>query len=190
MQPVPHAARRAANAIAIAALACLTLTLPATAHGAFRDQQGADFSFAGLRGAPVIVTFVATHCEDACPLINAQFAAMQRQLARSGLRVHLVTLSLDPAHDSPRDMRALSRTFAADARYWSVVWGPQQQTRALLTRFGVVSHEGQRGYNDLHTTYVYVLDRRGRLEKTLLAGSNLTADLYAELQRSWNRLTT
>jgi cytochrome oxidase Cu insertion factor (SCO1/SenC/PrrC family) len=190
VQPVPHAAKRAVFAFAFAALASLIVApVQAAQAPALRDQNGKTFALSSFRGTPVILTFVSAHCRDACPLINAQFEAMQTQLKRSGLKVHLVTLSLDPDHDALKDMRQIATTFEANPRYWTVGTAAGPQERALMQRFGVVAHRGSRDYDDIHTTYVYLLDRRGRLVKTILASSNLPADLFAELERSWNKLT-
>lgn len=190
MRTVQYAAKRAAFALAFAALAPLMATPGGAAEThAMRDQNGNAFDLGSFRGTPVVLTFVAAHCRDACPLINAQFEAMQMQLRRSGLNVHLVTLSLDPDHDSFKDMRQIATTFAANAKYWTVGSAAPPEERTLMRRFRVVAQRGSRDYDDIHTTFVYLLDRHGRLAKTMLASSNLPADLFAELQRSWNRLT-
>jgi cytochrome oxidase Cu insertion factor (SCO1/SenC/PrrC family) len=59
------------------------VTFGATDASAFRpldllttalvDQRNAPFSLHELRGAPVLVTFVATRCRDVCPIANALF---------------------------------------------------------------------------------------------------------------------
>lgn len=189
MHPVPHAAKRAAFALAFAALA-LSFVAPVHAEQSqtLRDQTGRAFGLTSFHGTPVVLTFVSAHCVDACPLINAQFGAVQKQLQHSGINVHLVTLSLDPAHDSLKDMQRIAKTFEANPRYWSVGTAPPAAERAIMHRFGVVAERGARDYDDIHTTYVYLLDKHGRLVKTILASSNLPADLFAELQRSWNKL--
>lgn len=187
---MPHAATRAAIAFALAALFTgMSPGAAAQATAPLQDQNGHAFGLQQLHGTPVVLTFVASHCVDACPIINAQFQAMQTQLRRSGLRVHLLTLSLDPENDHAADMQRIARTFSADPRYWTVGSGSVQTGRALMRQFGVVANRGSRRYADIHTTYVYLIDRHGRLVKTILASSNLPADLFAELQRTWNQLT-
>lgn len=139
-------------------------------------------------GTPVVLTFVSAHCVDACPIINAQFAQMQEHLRRTHVPIRLLTLSLDPQYDRVKDMRQIARTFAADPHYWIIGTGSPELLRGLMHRFGVSSSRGNREYDDIHTTFVYLLDKRGRFVKTILASNNLSSDLFAELQRDWNRL--
>lgn len=152
-----------------------------------RDQSGQAFSLSSI-GTPVVLTFVSAHCVDACPLINAQFARMQQALQRSKIPIRLLTLSLDPKHDTPKDMQQIATTFSAQRRFWIVGSAPAPVLFGLMRRFGVTAERGNRDYDDIHTTFVYLLDRRGRFVKTILAGTNLPADVFAELQRDWNRL--
>ena len=177
----------AAFAIALTALVCLTATAQPSVPS-LRDQNGKAFTLSKLGNTPVILTFVSAHCVDTCPIINAQFEAMQTLLRKSHVPVRLVTLTLDPERDSARDMQRIARTFDADARYWVIGSGSNAATHGLLREFNVTVSRGKRGYGDLHTTFVYLLDKRGHLVKTVLASTNLPGDLFAELQRHWDTL--
>ncbi|MBC5815516.1 MAG: SCO family protein [Candidatus Eremiobacteraeota bacterium] len=100
----------------------------------------------------------------------------------------MLTLSLDPEHDTSRDMRQIATTFGADPRFWIVGSGSKNDIRALMHRFNVTSSRGNRQYDDIHTTFVYMIDKHGHIVKTMMASTNLPADLFAELQRTWNKL--
>ena len=138
------------------------------------DQRGHSFTLATLRGEPLVVTFVSAHCTDACPLINAQFADAARRIERAHLAARLLTITLDPEHDSPTTMRELAQRFQANPRYWLLASGRVSDVHAIMGRFGAVSVEGRRGYRDEHTTYVYVLNATGELAQTMLASSALS----------------
>src|SRR5665213_993702 len=111
--------RRAAFAAGLAVL-CAALARGAQAadptHVALVDQTGARFTFADLRGGPVIVTFVATRCSDACPIADSIFA----RLAQRNLRARLVTITLDPRYDTPFVMAHYARELGADRRRWII----------------------------------------------------------------------
>lgn len=141
------------------------------------DQNGHAFTLASLRGRPVAITFVSAHCTDACPLIDAQFAQAAQTLAQRKIDATLVTITLDPEHDSPADMRKIAHTFSADARRWRVAGGAVRDVRSIMSRFGVIASTGQDGYREAHTTFVYVLDANGRLAKTMLASTGLADDV-------------
>ncbi len=130
-----------------------------------------------LRGTPLIVTFVAAHCTDACPLVNAQFARAARWLTAEHRNVRLVTITLDPENDPPRVMRALAQTFQADPRRWIVAGGSVPNVHRVMREFGVMTRRGRKGYAEEHTTFVYFVDPRGVVRKIILASTNLGAQL-------------
>jgi protein SCO1/2 len=164
----------------VAFLVAIALAPPVqAAHPAVKlppliDQNGRAFTFTALRGTPLIVTFVSAHCTDACPLVNAQFAQASQHLARAHAHVRLLTITLDPEHDSLRDMRDIARRFGADPRVWIVAGGSRANVHAVMSAFGVLAQRGRKGYADVHTTFVYFVDANGRLSKTVLASSVLT----------------
>jgi cytochrome oxidase Cu insertion factor (SCO1/SenC/PrrC family) len=137
------------------------------------DQRGRTFSIASLRGKPLAVTFISAHCNDACPLINAQFADAARRIAAKKINARLLTVTLDPEHESPHAMRQLAQRFEADSRYWLLAGGSVADVHAIMRTFGVISVEGKHGEDDRHTTFVYVLNSRGALTQTMLASTAL-----------------
>jgi cytochrome oxidase Cu insertion factor (SCO1/SenC/PrrC family)/plastocyanin len=141
------------------------------------DQLGREFDLASLRGTPLIVTFISAHCTDACPLINGQFADAARRIEREHVQAKLLTITLDPEHDTPQTMRALAQRFEANPRYWLLAAGTRTNVHAVMQHFGVISVEGKGGEHDEHTTFVYVLNAKGHLVKTMLASSGLNDDI-------------
>ncbi|HEV2260933.1 MAG TPA: SCO family protein [Candidatus Rubrimentiphilum sp.] len=166
---------------AILAVTIAAPALPAHANAApvLIDQRGERFTFSTFAGTPLLVTFVAAHCTDACPLVNAQFSAAAHRFAREHRKVHLLTITLDPEHDPPAVMRALAGTFSADPSIWTLASGSVTDVHRVMRGFGVVAQRGRKGYADVHTTFVYLVDARGMLRKTILASSNLGAQLVA-----------
>jgi len=152
------------------------------------DQAGRAFTLPSLSGTPVIVTFVAAHCADACPLINAQFARVAHTFKAQHRNVKLLTITLDPENDPPRVMSALARTFSADPRTWIVASGSVSEVHRAMRMFGVVAQRGRKGYADAHTTFVYLVDSHGRLEKTLLASPDLGTQVVEEVRAQWHAL--
>jgi cytochrome oxidase Cu insertion factor (SCO1/SenC/PrrC family)/plastocyanin len=148
------------------------------------DQNGRAFTLASLRGKPLAVTFIAAHCTDACPLINAQFGEAARRVERQHLAARLLTITLDPEHDSPSTMRALAKRFGANPRYWLLAGGSKSDVHAVMNAFGVVSEQGRSGYRDEHTTFVYVFGPSGALAQTMLASTALDDALIAALRQA------
>jgi cytochrome oxidase Cu insertion factor (SCO1/SenC/PrrC family) len=155
---------------------------PAHAQPHLIDQRGRHFTLASLIGTPLAITFVAARCTDACPLINAQFAATAQRLANANVRARLLTITLDPRHDTPAVMSALARRFEANPRYWSLASGSAPDVDEILKNFGVVARQGEHGYPDAHTTFVYLFDASGNLTQTMLASSALREQLFEALR--------
>ncbi len=153
------------------------------------DQRGREFTLASLRGEPLVITFVSAHCTDACPLINGQFADAARRIAHAHLHARLLTITLDPEHDSPRTMRELATRFDANPRYWLLAGGSVRNVEAVMHEFGVLSIEGKRGYRDEHTTFVYVMNGDGTLAQTMLASSAL-GDAILDAVRQQHRVAS
>ncbi|HKU69129.1 MAG TPA: SCO family protein [Candidatus Baltobacteraceae bacterium] len=172
------------RASAFAILAAIALAPPALAARMPQliDQNGHAFTFQTLRGTPLIVTFIAAHCTQACPLVNAQFAQAAQRFAHAHTHVRLLTITLDPEHDSLRDMHDIARRFNADPRTWIVAGGKRADVHAIMSAFGVVAQRGRKGYADVHTTFVYYIDAGGNVRKTILASTALT-DQLVEMAR-------
>jgi protein SCO1 len=141
------------------------------------DQRSTPFSLAEFRGHTVAVTFVSAQCTDACPLIDAQIAQAALEARRRGSPMRFVTLTLDPQRDGVAQMRALARTFGADPRYWRLATGSVANVNSLMRAFGVQTQNDAHGYPQAHTTFVYILDARGRLVRTLMPSSHLSETL-------------
>ncbi|HKP20792.1 MAG TPA: SCO family protein [Thermoleophilaceae bacterium] len=96
-----------------------------------RDEQGNSVSMRSLRGSPVVVTFLYSHCEDTCP-ITAQ--TVRGALDDLGHDVPAIAISVDPPNDTP----ASARKFLAQQRTSGrirFVLGSRAQLRPLWRGF-------------------------------------------------------
>lgn len=91
----------------------------------FTNQDGKPVTIAGFRGNALLVTFIYTRCPlgDFCPKMSRNFAAIERTLrADAGVyqRTRLLSISFDPAFDTPAVLRnyGLTYTGSADFSRW------------------------------------------------------------------------
>jgi protein SCO1/2 len=178
---------------AIAAIVLLTVAaLAPSAHAAREarlvDQTGRVFSLADLRGTPLVVTFVSAHCKDVCPLVDAQIGQAVADARARDLRVRFVTITLDPERDTIADMKKLARTFDADPRSWLIAGGAVPDVHAVMQAFRVTANRGGDGYADVHTTFVYLVDKHGIVRTSLLASNDLSQQIVSTVQRQWKVL--
>jgi protein SCO1/2 len=152
---------------------------PAAAAVTLVDQNGARFRLSDLAGRPTVVTFIATRCKDVCPMADAIFST----LANRHLAAQLVTITLDPAYDTPFVMARHARELGASARSWRIASGAPRDVERLLAAFGVDRIFDKDGVPDAHSSFIYVFDRQGRLAKTLPLSTNSLADVRAAVAR-------
>ena len=153
----------------------------------FVDQQGQTRKLSDWRGRAVAVTFVYTRCPlpDFCPLMDRRFGELQRRIttdARLRDRAHLVSVSFDPAHDTPAVIAAHAKARGADPQVWSYVTGTADAIEHLTSRFGVSAiTEKDTAETITHNLRTAVIDTRGRLIK-VYSGNDWTVDaLLADL---------
>jgi protein SCO1/2 len=167
-------------------LACSARVLDAREEGPraipLVDQYGVRFRLTDLRGSPVLVTFVATRCTDACPITTVMFSRLEERLHGARVAATLVEVTLDPAYDTPFVMQQYANKFGARSADWRLASGKPADVRALMRAFGVTAVKGRDGVPDVHSSFVYVLDAKGRQSRALLLSTNLVDEALRALK--------
>jgi protein SCO1 len=131
-------------------------TMPADARAPgfqLRDEQGEQVSMRGLRGQPVVVTFLYSHCQDTCP-ITAQ--TIRGALDDLGHDVPALAISVAPSNDTP----ASARKFLAEQRTGGrirFVLGSRAQLRPIWTGYGITPQR----VTEEHLAHITLVDARG-----------------------------
>jgi protein SCO1 len=150
------------------------------------DQTGQSFSSESLAGRVTLLDFIYTHCTDACPLLSATFQDAQRKLAddkQLGSKITLVSLSVDPQHDTPSVLMEYGRQFKADPENWKMLTGDWDQVYDVVTGFKVATRPPRPvpdapapgGTELTHSTRVVLIDPRLQV-RAYLEGQEATAD--------------
>jgi protein SCO1/2 len=154
------------------------------------DQDGHERHLSEWRGHVLAVTFIYTRCPmpDFCPLMDRQFAAVQREASSDPQlkdRVRLLSITLDPSFDTPPVLLAHARGLGADPGVWSFATGVPEDLDRFGSRFGVsVMRSGPSESEIVHNLRTAVLDPDGRLT-TIFGGNDWSAaDLLKELRRA------
>lgn len=143
------------------------------------DQTGATHKLSDWRGHALAVTFVYTRCPlpDFCPAMDRGFVALQKAIKNDATlsgRAHLVTVSFDPAHDTPAVIRRHAEARGADPAVWSYVTGSEDAIVHLTSRFGVSVIAGEAD-TITHNLRTAIIDPDGRLV-TVYSGNDWTPD--------------
>ena len=138
-----------------------------------RDVEGGLVRMDDLRGKVVLVTFLDAQCEESCPLIASHLAeGLGRLTAEERTRVVALGISVDPAEDTPEEVRSFLARHGAEHVLRYLV-GPEAELRPVWEEFSV-SASADTGSDDLHSAPVRIFDREGVWVTTLHAGADLT----------------
>jgi protein SCO1/2 len=103
----------------------------------------------------VALNFVFTSCSAVCPIQSRTFAELQARAA-PGLRLRLMSISLDPLSDTPAVLREYGRKFGA-GREWRFYTGTPDASVAAQRAFDVY-----RGNKMNHEPLVLLRSRPGQ----------------------------
>jgi protein SCO1 len=87
-------------------------------------------------GRPVILNFVFTTCGTICPVLTQSFRQVQTRLGPEASRVRMVSISIDPEHDTPARLREYAAKVDAGSQ-WSFYTGSLEASLAVQKAFDV-----------------------------------------------------
>ena len=153
----------------------------------FLDQDGRKRAFTDFRGSRVVMTFIYTQCPmpTFCPLLDRRFAAMQKPLADAAAMkdVRLVTISFDPATDTPPVLKAHARRLNADPDRWTFLTGDRDEVDRFASRFGVQISRALNDARDItHNLRTVIIDRDGKLVKVYTGNDWTPEQILSDLK--------
>jgi len=104
--------------------------------GSFRltERSGRVVTDADLADRVWVAAFIFTRCPASCPRISSVLKGLQGQFAGKG--VQLVSLSVDPEHDTPAVLADYAQRYQADPDRWWFLTGPKDDVyRLILEQF-------------------------------------------------------
>lgn len=154
----------------------------------FTDQGGKPFGRAQLAGKPWIANFVFTRCQTVCPIFTAKMADVQTRTKAGALLVHLVSFSVDPAHDTPDILAAYAKEHGADPARWTFLTGDGEAIRTAVVEGLKVAAQPVGKDQDLasvfHGSHFVLVDAEGRIRGYYdSADADATDRLLADLAR-------
>lgn len=132
-----------------------------------QDADGREVSLPDLRGKVVVLHFIYAGCPDVCPLHADRIADIQDMVNRTPMQdmVQFVSITTDPANDTPEVLRAFGPARGLDPVNWIFLTSgperPEEATRSLVERFGHRFGKADDGYQ-VHAVVTHVIDREGR----------------------------
>jgi protein SCO1 len=153
------------------------------------NQSGKTVSLHQYRGETLFLTLIYTRCPfpDFCPRISHQFSEIDRQLradpARYG-KSHLLSVSFDPEHDTPKVLRAYGFSCASSKdpalfQRWEFAAIPQTEVAEFANYFALTYRE--EGGLITHSLSTAVISPDGKIFKWYHGADWQAADLLKDV---------
>lgn len=142
-----------------------------------------------VAGQRVLLSFLYTRCEEACPRTVEQLREVYHRLrAREAGAFRFLTLSVDPAHDTPeRLLRYAVRRGVAGLPEWEFLTGEPADVAAVLRAWRAVEPVEPGGVDDpgSHTGMVLLGNDATHRWSAIAAGAGpeLIANLFLRVAR-------
>ncbi|MFI4874162.1 MAG: SCO family protein [Blastopirellula sp. JB062] len=149
------------------------VTVPEDAYvGSFEliDSSGEPFNSDELKGEVWVGSFFFTACPSICRLLNQQVAALAEEFEEDGVR--FVSITCDPANDTPEVLTKYAKMFEADPQQWTFLTGDVATIQEISEKQFRVGFAKQ-----THSERMLIVDRNGKLRGSFLATQ--TSDFQA-----------
>jgi protein SCO1/2 len=140
------------------------------------DQIGRPTRLSEFKGKIIVLQFIYTRCPVAnvCPRLSSNFAFLQRKFRdHLGRNLMLVSISIDPEHDTSGVLAEYAKNWRADAEGWRLLTGPVADIAEFGKSFGLIfwPDEGAIGHNAITAVI-----RRDRTLGGIVEGSEVRVD--------------
>ena len=130
------------------------------------NRDGSTVRLEDLAGRAWVADFVFTRCPASCPMMSARMARLERDLPED-LNVRMVSISVDPGHDTPEVLQGYAERFQAPDR-WLFLTGEREAVRSLCVEgfklgLDMEPAPGMGPEPILHSTRFVLVDGEGRI---------------------------
>lgn len=147
------------------------------------DQDGQTVTDASFAGKFMLIYFGFTFCPDVCPTELQAMATAIDDLGASGEKVQPILISVDPARDTPAQLKSYVASFHPRLVGLS---GSDEQVAAAAKAYRVYYAKGPAdadgNYVMDHTSFVYLMGPDGKLRSVFRAGASPEA-MAAEMEK-------
>ncbi|OGU16575.1 MAG: photosynthetic protein synthase I [Geobacteraceae bacterium GWC2_53_11] len=100
------------------------------------NQNGARVKLKDLitSSKPVVLDFIYGTCTTICPVLSAGYTSLQRKLGEKSTNVHLISITIDPEHDTPKVMKEYLKRYQARPG-WDFLTGSRSDIDKVMRAF-------------------------------------------------------
>jgi protein SCO1/2 len=151
------------------------------------DQNGNQVALTSLKGKPMVVDFIYTSCPGPCLMETAKLANVALRLGNDlGSKVTIVSISVDPEHDGPKQLLDYSRQQGADQKGWYFLTGGPAEVDQALAGFKLsrqVEPDGSVG----HLVDMMLIGPDGRLIREYNGEVVKAKDIVDDVKKTLNK---
>ena len=144
------------------------------------DEQGRVTHLLDSRAQLTAIEFIYTRCPlpDVCPRLSANFALLQKTFGRD---IRLLSVTIDPEHDTPEVLRDYAHRWRADPAIWHFLTGPSETIQKVAGHFGLVYFAEEGAIT--HTSSTAIIGPDSRLLANLQGSTYTTKQLQDLISR-------
>jgi protein SCO1/2 len=155
----------------------------------FVNEEGEAIRLSQYKGQALAFSFIFTRCPFPlfCPKMNENFAEAYKKLTTTQgapTNWHLLSISFDPAFDTPAVLKNYARRYKYDPKHWNFVTGQIIDIDAITEQFGLYFAREGGGANFNHNLRTVVVDAAGRVQKIFIGNEWKPDELYEEMVKA------
>jgi protein SCO1/2 len=149
------------------------------------NQNGERISLDTFHGNSLVLTFVFTRCPvpNFCPRMSNNFGELQETIKSSTgtlANARLLSVTLDPAYDTPKILSDYAAFHHADSKIWSFATGDEKEIDSLTRAFSV--YRQNEGGTISHGLATALINKEGRIDKIWRGNAWTPAEIIKEIQ--------
>jgi protein SCO1/2 len=150
------------------------------------DQNGNTVALTSLKGKPMVVDFIYTSCPGPCLMETAKLENVALRLGNDlGSKVTIVSISVDPEHDGPKQLLNYSRQQGADQKGWYFLTGGPAEVDQALAGFKLsrqIEPDGSVG----HMISMMLIGSDGRIVREYNGEAVRAQDIVDDVKKTLN----
>lgn len=127
---------------------------------------GEEYSFANMEPKVRLVEFMYTSCPDICPPTTLKMSQLRKELKDQGVfgdKVEFITITIDPAHDTPELLADYAALFEVEKNDgWVFLTGKEEDVKKVADAFEFLYRDPGTGFL-IHSSFTYLVDEKNNL---------------------------
>lgn len=127
-----------------------------------KDQNNQTVSDDTMRGKVYLVEFFYSTCPTICPIMNKNMKHIQDEINNPDFGI--VSISIDPTHDTPEVLKAHAKVVGATSPNWHFLTGDRTYIGDLADQFSIyVGAEEDKAESLNHSGMIALVDKDGNV---------------------------